>query len=401
MTSPATDYPFADRILASHAPPADAPAPLITIGIPHYKQRRHLEVVLQSLFAQQFDAFEIVISDDCSPDDSNSTIPPLLAASGRAFRYYAQKKNLGYDGNVRFLLAAARGRYVFLLGNDDGLYEPQTLATVAKLLAELGMPQVAFTNVRDSSGGEMRRAHATRVLGSGPEAALATFRTFSFVGGLIYDTEWARRFETDRWDKSVFYQIYIAARIIAAGGKVAALDYVAVSKDVLVDGKTVPNAVTKLAQEKWSMRPRHSGMDNVIRVTVDAVLAEVPREQASWWIRRIVSQIYLITYPYWLLFQRRNGNWGAAAGLARGMWPPLYLNDFRGTLKWRDRVWLWVLWWSATVAGLTVPTSLVWGSAMRMARRIRRRQHELGGAPPSSPSPQPAAAAPPPPPGGP
>src|SRR5437762_13193830 len=93
------DVPFADRLLAGHTPAGSMP--FITIGIPHYKQRRHLEVVLASLFAQEYEAFEILVSDDCSPDDSKETLPPILAASGKAFRYYAQPKHPGYDGNVR------------------------------------------------------------------------------------------------------------------------------------------------------------------------------------------------------------------------------------------------------------------------------------------------------------
>lgn len=250
---------FQYRLLAQHySKPEDNL--LLTIAIPHYKQRRYLEVVLNSLFSQTYDNFEILVSDDCSPDDSNEVIPGTLQASGRPFRYYTHPENLGYDGNVRFCLSAAYGRYVFLLGNDDALGDTQTLANVASLLETLQYPEVAFTNFGDySTGLVVRRAQRTQVLGSGPETAVRFFRSFSFVSGLIFERDVAQAHETTRWDQSVFYQIYLASRIIASGGRLAGLETCAVRKDVTVNGQRVPSMYTNRWREGLinSIRHRH------------------------------------------------------------------------------------------------------------------------------------------------
>lgn len=363
--------PFSERLLASSV--AQSASPFFTIAIPHYKHRRYLEIVLESLFAQTSKDFEILISDDCSPDDSNAVIPLLLGKSNRSFRYYAQTTNLGYDGNVRFCLRAARGRYVFMLGNDDALDSPDSLERVAALLRELDFPQVAFTNYGEwGSTSVVRRALSTAALGAGPVAAITHFRSFSFVSGLIFDQALAVQHETDRWDQSIYYQIYIACRILASGGRLGALDLCAVRKDVRVEDRTVPNYVSKWAHEPWSLQSRHTGMDSVIRVTSDAVLPLVPQSTRSKTLRRIVAKVFVSTYPFWLFEYRRVSNWSYAAGIARSMWPGKLLKEY--SLRFRDRAFLYGLYALVTIAGLSFPHAILKPMQSWLADFVRRLQ---------------------------
>jgi glycosyltransferase involved in cell wall biosynthesis len=346
--------------------------PFITIAVPHYKHRRYLEVVLESIFAQDYDQLEIVVSNDHSPDDSDEVIPDVLRRSGRPFRYYSQPRNLGYDGNVRFCLAAAQGRYVLLLGNDDALGGPETITEIVSTLIELGYPAVAFTNYNDWANGEMtQRAVCTQVLGTGPQTAVRFFRSFSFVAGLLFEQAAARQHETDRWDQSVYYQIYLASRIIASGGMLAALDINAVRKDVRIDGQHVFNYAVKWTDAPWSFEARHTGMESVIRVTVDAVIPFVPAEQHSKTIRQIAQQILTITYPYWLVEYRRVANWSFAVGVAREMWPGKLLREY-SALKRVDRRKLWIRYGAATCGGLLLPPRLFAQVKRQLAVRIRQ-----------------------------
>jgi glycosyltransferase involved in cell wall biosynthesis len=352
---------------------AAAPVPLITVAIPHYKQRRYLEVVLESLFEQTTNDFEILVSDDCSPDDSNVVIPKMLEASGRSFRYYSHKSNLGYDGNVRFCLSAARGRYVFLLGNDDALATPQTLSELAKALAELQFPEVAFTSYEDwKTGRVVQRAQKTTQLGSGPAAALKYFRTFSFVSGLIFEQRLTAKYETDRWDSSIYYQIYMAAKILAGGGLLGSVAISAVRKDVLLNGQTVETYATRAAKFPWSFQSRHTGLDSVIRVTADALFSSLPAAERSRAVRRIAGQILRISYPFWLFEYRRVGNWSSAVGVARGMWPSRLLAEY--DIKAGDYLYLWALYLGVTLVGLTFPALLFNRMRATLSNLVRRRQ---------------------------
>jgi len=364
--------PVAERLLASSGVETKR-NPFLTLAIPHYKYRCYLEIVLDSLFAQTYDDFEILISDDCSPDDSSAVIPSLLQRSNRAFRYYAQTSNLGYDGNVRFCLRAARGHYVFLLGNDDALAGPDTLEKVAAMLRELDLPEVVFTNYEDWDSGEVvRRALGTCALGAGAAVAVTHFRSFSFVSGLIYDQAAAVRHETDRWDRSIYYQIYIACRILAAGGRLGALDLCAVRKDVRVEGHSVPNYASKWANAPWSFQLRHTGLDSVIRVTADAVSPLLPKAQQSAALRRIAAKVLAFPYPFWLFEYRRVSSWSFAAGVARGLWPGNLLPEYK--LGFLNRAYLYALYSVVTLAALALPTALLNRVRSKVANFVRHLQ---------------------------
>ncbi|MGH9967620.1 MAG: glycosyltransferase family 2 protein [Pyrinomonadaceae bacterium] len=332
--------------------------PFLTVAIPHFKHRRYLEVTLASLFVQTYEDFEILISDDCSQDDSSLIIPLVLKESGRPFRYYSQPVNLGYDGNVRFCLRAARGRYVFLLGNDDSLASPNTLENVVAMLHGLGLPDVAFTNYEDWKTGKLvRNALRTTVLGSGALAAITHFRSFSFVSGAIYSQKAAVEHETDRWDNSIYYQIYIACRILAAGGQLGALNLSTVRKDIRISDQTVPNYVSKWANAPRSFQSRHTGLDSVIRVTANAVLPLLKNGEKSASLRRIVAKTLVSSYPFWVVEYRRVANWSFSVGIARGFWPGKLLAEYK--LAFYDRLYLWLLYLAVTFVSLLAPISLL------------------------------------------
>ena len=274
---------------------------------------------------------------------------------------------------MRFCLRHARGRYVFLLGNDDALAGSDTLMKVAAMLRELGLPEVAFTNYADSDSREVvRRALSTRELGTGPTIALTNFRSFSFVSGLIYNRAAAVLHETDRWDRSIYYQIYIACRILAAGGRLGAMDLCAVRKDVRVEGHTVPNYASKWANAPWSFQSRHTGLDSVIRVTADAVLPLLPERQQSAALRHIVAKVLVTTYPAWLFEYRRVSNWSFAAGIARAMRPWKLLKEHQS--RPFDSAYLYALYALVTVTGLVFPLALFKPARSRLAELVRYLQ---------------------------
>jgi glycosyltransferase involved in cell wall biosynthesis len=347
--------------------------PFITVAIPHYKQLPYLKLVLDSIFEQEFTDFELLVSNDHSPDNSDEVIPILLQEAGCRFSYYSQPHNLGYDGNVRFCLSAARGRYVFLLGNDDTLTNAQTLQQVADVLQQLNYPEVAFTNFGHWGNHQIvQRATATRILGQGIETAIRFFRSFSFVSGLIFDRQAAMQHESNQWDKSVYYQVYLACRIIASGGRLAALDIVAVDKDVTINGETVPNYMTKAAKFSWSFEKRHTGVDSVIRVACAAIapLAETRRQSAIQ--RQVISQALMILHPYWVLEYRRIANWSAGVGIARGHYPGHLLAEY--DLSWFDRLYLWGLYLLLTPVALFFPISVFNRIKSGLSQLVRRIQ---------------------------
>ncbi len=95
--------------------------PLLSICIPTYKRSRMLAEALESIIAQGLqDQIEVVVSDDASPDDT-AAVAENFRKRIKYFQFIQQPKNLGMGQNFLACIAAARGDYIWLMGDDDRL----------------------------------------------------------------------------------------------------------------------------------------------------------------------------------------------------------------------------------------------------------------------------------------
>jgi glycosyltransferase involved in cell wall biosynthesis len=151
-----------------------------TIAIPHYRYRGHLQIAIDSIVKQTYKNFEILISDDSSPCDAHEIVPQQLYDLNVDFQYIRHDKNQGYDRNVRFCIKKARGKYVFLLGNDDDLTDENVLGKLHDKLQLNNNPKIAFTSYSDFLTGELiKRAQNTRIFYGCTKTAIKLFRAFS------------------------------------------------------------------------------------------------------------------------------------------------------------------------------------------------------------------------------
>jgi glycosyltransferase involved in cell wall biosynthesis len=336
---------------------------LISVCIPQYNRSKYLLAVLESIRVQDYPDVEVVVSDDCSSDDSSVAIPRYIAqvkdTTQVRFNYIRQPKNLGYDGNLRAALAAGTGEYLFVLGNDDALPQPHTLSRLAVILDQLNYPDVSFTNFHPAGHPEdvQRRARTTAVIGSGPAVALENFRSFSFVGGLVFKRSAFREHDTAAYDGTVYVQIYLAARTIAAGGTVAAIGESLVAKDVRFPGEEINSYLDTLVRNNQRLHAELGGLDQVGRVGCEAILPYVPAGSRQRYLRKIYTQLLLLTYPYWLLNYRKNGVYRAAVNLALGCFPSSLIKVSEVSLF--SYLSLIVVYLGSTVVGLLVPVGLL------------------------------------------
>lgn len=91
-----------------------------SILIPAYKSKFFREC-LESVFAQSFDDYEIVILNDCSPEGLDTIVADF---KDKRLRYYKNKENVGAErvvDNWNKLLSLSKGEYVVCMGDDDKL----------------------------------------------------------------------------------------------------------------------------------------------------------------------------------------------------------------------------------------------------------------------------------------
>lgn len=113
--------------------------PLVTIAIPTYNRAQtYLPLTLASALGQTYPNIEVVVSDNCSSDQT----PAFVTSKGdKRIRYYRQSVAITPNENFNFCLAQARGEY-FLLLLDDELLDPDFVSIC--MGAAAGEPQAGL-----------------------------------------------------------------------------------------------------------------------------------------------------------------------------------------------------------------------------------------------------------------
>lgn len=112
--------------------------PLVSIGLPVYNGAKYLEKAIDSILAQTFTNFELILSDNASTD-ATPEICQAYAARDPRVRYQRNPANIGGAGNTNLTFTLARGKYFRWAAHDD-LCAPELLEKcVAALEADPGL----------------------------------------------------------------------------------------------------------------------------------------------------------------------------------------------------------------------------------------------------------------------
>jgi glycosyltransferase involved in cell wall biosynthesis len=136
----------------------DYTPPLVSIGIPTYNRANsYLKHALRSAVNQTYKNIEIIVSDNCSPDNTESVVKEF---NDPRIRYYRQKENIGPLNNWNFCLEQSQGKY-FLMLYDDDLIDDDFIATCMDAVKYHSEPGIVLTGAReiDSEGNVLTACH--------------------------------------------------------------------------------------------------------------------------------------------------------------------------------------------------------------------------------------------------
>lgn len=117
-------------------------APKISVLLPCYRQERFVREAVESVLMQDFPDWEMVASDDASPDGTAAILEHYAGRDAR-IRFSRQEKNLGMVENWNWCLQQARGTAIKLMGADDRLETPDCLSRQWESLQRPGIALVA------------------------------------------------------------------------------------------------------------------------------------------------------------------------------------------------------------------------------------------------------------------
>ena len=92
--------------------------PLVSIITPCYNSAKFIGETIDSIQAQTFKDWELIITDDCSTDNTTEIIERYIAADPR-IKLYKLEKNSGGGVARNNSIKAAKGRYIAFCDSDD------------------------------------------------------------------------------------------------------------------------------------------------------------------------------------------------------------------------------------------------------------------------------------------
>jgi abequosyltransferase len=195
--------------------------PLFTICIPAYNRVHHLPALLDSILAQSFQHFEILICEDKSPEREKiaAVVREYQAKNSQILRYIENEENLGYDGNIRSLVKNASGTFCFFMGNDD-IMCPGALDNVAEVIQRnpnvgLVLKSYAwFDEVPERINQEVRYFNEEKVFEAGIPAIRFAFRRSGVISGYVVHRDSAHSVASSRFDGTLYYQMYLTASVL-------------------------------------------------------------------------------------------------------------------------------------------------------------------------------------------
>jgi FkbM family methyltransferase len=153
--------------------------PLLSICISTFNRAAWLAVGLRNLerlVPIPSDEIEILVCDNTSTDNTTDIVQPYLARSD--FRYVRNEKNVGMLGNLRVTAHHARGRYIWILGDDD-LAMPGSIEKILSIIRsnpELALIYLNYSYTRETDASTVKDldlffSQATTLIESSPDMA--------------------------------------------------------------------------------------------------------------------------------------------------------------------------------------------------------------------------------------
>jgi glycosyltransferase involved in cell wall biosynthesis len=145
-----------------------ATIPLVSVGLPVYNGDKYLAIAIESILAQTFQDFELIISDNASTDGTREICESFVKRDSRV-RYTRHPINRGAGFNYNFVFNQARGEYFKWLAHDD-FVAPGYLTACLELLNAEPSIVLAYTYYIDvdERGASIRTESRTKGQGVEP-----------------------------------------------------------------------------------------------------------------------------------------------------------------------------------------------------------------------------------------
>jgi glycosyltransferase involved in cell wall biosynthesis len=129
---------------------------LVSVCMITYNHEKYIEQAIHGILMQETNfEIELIISNDCSPDNTDSIIQNILKIHPRSsfIKYIKHSKNLGMMPNFIFALKEAKSKYIALCDGDDYWTDPLKLQKQVDFLERNSDCNLVFHGVNELKDG--------------------------------------------------------------------------------------------------------------------------------------------------------------------------------------------------------------------------------------------------------
>jgi glycosyltransferase involved in cell wall biosynthesis len=199
-----------------------AAAPTVSVVIPVYNGERYLERTLESLQAQSFRRFEVVLIDDASTDGGPALIAARAAADPR-LRTRRLERNTGcVSRNIAEAMPGLRGEF-FVYASQDDLFSEDWLSSLVAAARRTGadavLPDVVFFRDDRPAGRGLVGLHGDRSVVLTGREAFAYSLDWTVPGNALWRMALVRDVGFDRFgpfsDEYAVRRWFLRCRVVA------------------------------------------------------------------------------------------------------------------------------------------------------------------------------------------
>ena len=196
--------------------------PLVTIAIPTCNRAdSYLSDAIQAALGQTYGNLEVLVSDNCSTDDTPQLVKGI---TDRRLTYFRQARNIGARNNMNFVLGKATGRF-FLLYADDDRIDPdfvEACIEAAHARPTTGLI-MAGSRVIDEKGNVLRQKEFGPPAGSVEDLILLWYqrKVHMFMCSTLFNTQTLREVGGFEEEYGHFHDVAAEFKCAAKGGYVS------------------------------------------------------------------------------------------------------------------------------------------------------------------------------------
>lgn len=122
--------------------------PFLSIIVPVYKAEKYLSRCIDSILAQSYKNFELILVDDGSPDNSSLICDEYVCKDSRVRVIHKENEGVGVARNTG--LEHAFGQWILFIDSDDYINQGYFEKGVYEITSNIELDCVIFPNVKDN-----------------------------------------------------------------------------------------------------------------------------------------------------------------------------------------------------------------------------------------------------------